>query len=91
VRPVHFFSVSGVSRSKFVHEMLDKVRAAAELRDQLGFRYRIEVDGGIGPETAGRCREAGADVFVAGHSLFRDADREGAMAGLARALGLSLR
>jgi ribulose-phosphate 3-epimerase len=33
-----------------------------------------EVDGGIGPDTIARAAGAGADTFVAGHSVFRAAD-----------------
>ena len=32
--------------------------------------YEIEVDGGIVPETAARCKEAGAEVFVAGSYIY---------------------
>ena len=31
----------------------------------------LQVDGGIAPDTAPLCREAGADAFVAGSSVFR--------------------
>ena len=37
--------------------------------------FQIEVDGGINVETAALCREAGADVMVAGTSVFKAADR----------------
>ena len=30
----------------------------------------LQVDGGVGPETIERCAEAGADVFVAGSSVY---------------------
>ena len=35
-----------------------------------GYTYEIEVDGGIVPETAARCKEAGAEVFVAGSYIY---------------------
>ena len=35
----------------------------------------IQVDGGINPETARQCRDAGADVMVAGSSVFGAKDR----------------
>ena len=34
----------------------------------------IEVDGGIGPETAARCAAAGATLFVAGSAVFGAGD-----------------
>jgi ribulose-phosphate 3-epimerase len=47
-----------------------KLRRAREIRDQRGLGYDIEVDGGIGPETARTAVEAGAEILVAGSSLF---------------------
>jgi ribulose-phosphate 3-epimerase len=32
---------------------------------------RLQVDGGVAPDTAALCREAGADSFVAGSAVFR--------------------
>lgn len=49
----------------------------ADLRariDALGVDTAIEVDGGINPETARACRQAGATVLVAGSAVFRAAD-----------------
>jgi ribulose-phosphate 3-epimerase len=80
----------GFGGQAFMPGMLQKVRAAAEWRERHNFAYRIEVDGGIGPDTARLCREAGADVFVAGHSLFRAPDRPAALAALARSVGAAV-
>jgi ribulose-phosphate 3-epimerase len=44
------------------------------LRELVGPEPAIQVDGGIGIETAARCAAAGATVFVAGTSVFRSAD-----------------
>jgi ribulose-phosphate 3-epimerase len=44
------------------------------LRAVLPERVPIEVDGGIDPETAPRCAEAGARVFVAGSYVFGSDD-----------------
>ncbi len=77
----------GFGGQAFKPEMLEKVRAAAAWRTAHGARYLIEVDGGIGRETARRCRDAGAEVFVAGHSVFRQGDPRAALEGLRRAIG----
>lgn len=61
----------GFGGQPFLPEMLDKVRAAEKLRSSLNLDFHIQVDGGINAETALLCREAGADVFVAGTSVFR--------------------
>jgi uncharacterized sporulation protein YeaH/YhbH (DUF444 family) len=59
---------------------------AYRIRDEKNF-YEIEVDGGIAPDTARPCRAAGADVFVAGHSVYRQADARAALAELRKAIG----
>ena len=65
----------GFGGQAFMPEMLEKIRAAAKLRKELELDFLIEVDGGITVETAALCREAGADVMVAGTSVFKAADR----------------
>ena len=42
----------------------------------------LEIDGGIGPETIGAARSAGADVFVAGTAIFGRPDPVAAIAEL---------
>ncbi|HLW95281.1 MAG TPA: ribulose-phosphate 3-epimerase [Solirubrobacteraceae bacterium] len=53
----------------------------------LGEAVPIEVDGGIEPQTAERCRAAGARVFVAGTAVFGAADPAAAYAAIAGAVG----
>jgi ribulose-phosphate 3-epimerase len=59
----------------------------AELRELLGPDVPIEVDGGIGPETARVTRDAGATLFVAGSSIFGSADPPAAYSDIAEAAG----
>lgn len=61
----------GYGGQKFIEPMLEKI---AEIRRMLTPRQRLQVDGGINPHTAPRCRRAGADVFVAGNDVFGAAD-----------------
>ncbi len=49
----------------------DSLRKTAWLRERVRPDQRIEMDGGISPETAPRAREAGCDVLVAGSAVFR--------------------
>lgn len=59
----------GFGGQAFLPAMLPKLRA---LRAMIGDRpVWLQVDGGIGPETAALCRAAGATSFVAGSSVFR--------------------
>ena len=64
----------GFGGQPFLETMLDKVRQAEELRLKHGLSYNIQVDGGINPATALASREAGANVLVAGTSVFKAAD-----------------
>ena len=59
----------GFGGQGFIHAMVDKV---AELRTMIGDRpVHIEIDGGITPETAPAVVQAGANVLVAGSSVFK--------------------
>ena len=55
--------------------MSDQLQKIAEVRQMIGnSNIRLEVDGGINPQTAGLCCQAGADVLVAGSAVFKTAD-----------------
>ncbi len=64
----------GFGGQSFRPEMMAKVRRARELRESLGANYDLEVDGGINPETARLSIENGANVLVAGTSVFKARD-----------------
>jgi ribulose-phosphate 3-epimerase len=76
----------GFGGQAFMPEMLEKVRAARDERLRRKLNFLIEVDGGIGPETAKRARADGADVFVAGNSVFGASDPRAALAKLREAI-----
>jgi ribulose-phosphate 3-epimerase len=61
---------AGFGGQAFVPDHLEKVRRARELRDAGGRSFRIQVDGGIDPETGREAVAAGADVLVAGSAIF---------------------
>lgn len=64
----------GFGGQAFMPEVLDKVRALRARIDAEGLSTLIEIDGGIGPETAVDSGAAGVDVYVAGSSVFGKAD-----------------
>jgi ribulose-phosphate 3-epimerase len=64
----------GFGGQSFRADQLEKVQRAAAWRAANNRELHIEVDGGINAETASRCRQAGANVFVAGTSVFRAPD-----------------
>jgi ribulose-phosphate 3-epimerase len=51
--------------------MLDKIRVLRAEANRRGLQLDIAVDGGINAVTGRQCVEAGANVLVAGASLFR--------------------
>lgn len=72
----------GFGGQPFLPEMMEKVRKAALWRAERGLDFHIEVDGGINVTTAQFSREAGADVMVAGTSVFKAADAAAEIAAL---------
>lgn len=72
----------GYGGQSFMPDMLPKVKAIREEADRRGLALDIQVDGGINPETAKLCREAGANVLVAGSSVYKAADRKAAIDAL---------
>jgi len=64
----------GFGGQAFRPEMMEKVRRAKEWRDANGGKLHIEVDGGIKPETARTSIANGANILVAGTSIFRASD-----------------
>ena len=77
--------VPGFGGQAFMPEVLEKVSAAARMRESLDLKYHIEVDGGIDAATAARCYEAGANVMVAGSSTFRAPDMAAAITAIRNA------
>ncbi|MBX7199196.1 MAG: ribulose-phosphate 3-epimerase [Rhodospirillaceae bacterium] len=70
----------GFGGQSFIPAQVDKIR---RIRDMIGKRpIEIEVDGGITPDTARKCVEAGAGVLVAGTAVFGTPDYAGNIARL---------
>ncbi|MBR2672938.1 MAG: ribulose-phosphate 3-epimerase [Oscillospiraceae bacterium] len=72
----------GFGGQKFMKDMCPKIREIREMRPDLEY---VEVDGGIAPDTAKFVAEAGANVFVAGSSVFKAEDREKAISEMKNA------
>ena len=64
----------GFGGQKFLPRSLDKMRELRELRERRRLNFRIEVDGGLGPNTIGEAVRAGAEMIVAGTSVFQTPD-----------------
>lgn len=62
----------GFGGQSFITSQLDKI---ARVKELIGSRnIKIEVDGGINPLTAAECVAAGADILVAGTTVFDGSD-----------------
>lgn len=71
----------GFGGQSFLHSQLPKIR---RIRQMIGDRpIRIEIDGGVNPETARLCAEAGADSLVAGSAVFKGGTPEAYAANIA--------
>lgn len=85
----------GFGGQAFMPEVIEKIRFTRHICNALGIRqggiqddtktlppFDIEVDGGITDETAALAAEAGANIFVAGTSLFKAPDLKQAVADM---------
>lgn len=65
----------GKSGQTFLQNSLSKIAELSTLREQNGYEYLIEVDGGINEQTAAPVVSLGADVLVIGSAMFNSTDR----------------
>ncbi|HMI98864.1 MAG TPA: ribulose-phosphate 3-epimerase [Gaiellaceae bacterium] len=73
----------GYSGQPFMPESIPRVR---RLRELLPDGVHVQVDGGVGPENVAEIRDAGANLFVAGTSVFGQEDIVEAYWRLAQAI-----
>ncbi|MFP6663006.1 MAG: ribulose-phosphate 3-epimerase [Deltaproteobacteria bacterium] len=64
----------GFGGQSFLPDQLDKARQLVEWRKQHGYKYDIQIDGGIKAHNARECAAAGIEVFVAGSAVFNGDD-----------------
>ncbi len=74
----------GFGGQKFIASSLDRLARLRDLLDRRGAHARIEIDGGIGPETVAEVVAAGADLLVAGSAVFGAPDPGAAVRDLQR-------
>ena len=74
----------GFGAQKFIPQAAKKV---IRVRELVGPDVRVEVDGGIDPETAAMVVSYGADTLVAGNAIFGKTDRIAAIEALRAAAG----
>jgi ribulose-phosphate 3-epimerase len=64
----------GFGHQHFIHSMLPKIRRVRQMIEKVGTDCELELDGGIDAATARLGLAAGADVLVAGTSIFGDSE-----------------
>ena len=74
----------GFGGQKFIPEMLEKIEELAKIREEKGYSFLIQVDGGVNVETSKLCRDKGADLLVCGSFLFGAEDKEKTLGELLR-------
>lgn len=77
----------GFGGQSFLPLVLPKLRHLRQMIDESGRDIDLEIDGGIGPDNARLVTEAGANVLVAGSSIFGQKDRGLALQALRSAAG----
>jgi ribulose-phosphate 3-epimerase len=59
----------GAAGQKFDEGVIEKIKSLDYTRKKHGLKYLISVEGGINPETAKLCWNAGANLLVSGSYL----------------------
>ena len=64
----------GFGGQKFIPYTIEKIKQLRKMIDERGLNVHIEIDGGVTLENASSIISAGADVLVAGNTVFKSAD-----------------
>ncbi len=74
----------GFGGQKFIPYTLDKIKQLRKMITERGLNVHIEIDGGVTLENAPSIIAAGADVLVAGNTVFKAADQKAMISQLKR-------
>ncbi len=72
----------GFGGQKFIPHTIKKIQELRKLIDSNGLKVKIEVDGGVTLDNAKSIIDAGADVLVAGNTVFSSIDPKATIAQL---------
>jgi len=72
----------GFGGQKFIPHTIEKIKQLRRMIDEKGLAVQIEIDGGVTLENAPAIVAAGADVLVAGNTVFKSADPTGTITQL---------
>ena len=65
---------AGFGGQKFIEDTYERIRTLKAEIDRLQLSVKIEIDGGVCPENAGKLIEAGAEILVAGSAVYKAED-----------------
>lgn len=74
----------GFGGQSFIPHTLEKIRQLRKMIDERSLPVKIEIDGGVTLENAKTILDAGANVLVAGNTVFKSADPKATIAALKR-------
>lgn len=74
----------GFGGQQFIPHSIEKIRQLRKMIDEKELNVLIEIDGGVTLENAASILAAGADVLVAGNTVFKSADPKATIAALKR-------
>lgn len=72
----------GFGGQKFIEHTIEKIKQLRKMIDEKGLNVLIEIDGGVTLENAPSIIAAGANVLVAGNTVFKSADPKATIAKL---------
>ena len=72
----------GFGGQSFIPHTLNKIKLLGEMIDERSLKVKIEIDGGVTLENAKSILAAGADVLVAGNTVFKSPDPKAMIAQL---------
>ena len=72
----------GFGGQSFIPHTLHRIKQLREMIDERSLKVKIEVDGGVTLDNARSIIDAGADVLVAGNTVFKSADPKATIAAL---------
>jgi ribulose-phosphate 3-epimerase len=67
----------GFGGQEFIPRTMDRIKELSKLIQEKGLKVKIEIDGGVTVENAASIMTAGADVLVAGNTVFKSVDPKG--------------
>ena len=72
----------GFGGQKFIPESLDKLREVRAIIEESGKEIDLQIDGGVTAENVGEIKAAGANVIVAGNTIFKAENKKEMIANL---------